>query len=282
MQIKYQDVNFIYHAKTPFQSEALKNVNVVFNHPGITTIVGKTGSGKSTLASLINYLTTPTSGQVNVDDFINAPRERHKHKEVMNLRRQIGYLFQSAEKQLFADTVIKDVVFALNNFYPKNKDNLLKAQNALKLVGLDESFYNRSPLDLSGGEKKKVAIAGVIAYQPKLLILDEPTAGLDGFAKKELLLLLKKINATGVAIIIITHDMDVVLKYADQVVVMMNGEIKKVVAKKEIFKDEVEKYGLISPQLIEFAKLLKANGKNINLDNITDISSLIQELRKNE
>lgn len=279
MQIKYQNVNYTYNLATPFKTDALKNVNLILDNHDFTMIVGRTGSGKSTLATLINYLSTPTSGKVIVNDFVNAPKKRHKHKEIQDLRKGIGFLFQFSEKQLFAETVIKDVVFGLDNFYPKNKDNLTKTKQALNLVGLDESFYNRSPLDLSGGEKKRVAIAGVIAYQPKLLILDEPTAGLDNQGKRELMSLLKKIKDSGVAIILITHDMDIVLEYADKIIVLDDGVIKKVANRHEFFSEDISQYHLLTPKVISFAKLLIKRGLNINLSNIHDIDSLVKEIK---
>ena len=211
MQIKFDHTYFTYNPDTPFKVDALHDINLSLSENNITAIVGKTGSGKSTLVQLINKLLTPTSGEVHINDLVNAKKVKIKGKRIKEFRKEIGFLFQFSENQLFEDTVIKDVMFGIKSFYPKNKNPEVLAKQALSLVGLDESFYNRSPFDLSGGEKKRVAIAGVIAYQPKLLILDEPTAGLDAKGKKEIMDVFKKIHESGVAIILVTHDMEAVL-----------------------------------------------------------------------
>lgn len=280
MQIKFNHVSFSYNPNTPFKVDALKNINLSLLKNNVTAIVGQTGSGKSTLTELINKLLTPTSGEVIINDLINSPSHRVKGKHLKTFRKDIGFLFQLPENQLFEDTVIKDVMFGIKSFYPKNNNALELAKEALNLVGLDESFYQRSPFDLSGGEKKKVAIAGVIAYHPKLLILDEPTAGLDAKGKKELMDLFMKIHQTGVAIILVTHDMDIVLEYADQMIIIDDGEIKKIGVPKEILKEDVEPYHLDTPHIYQVVHALKKEGMNINEKNITDIPSLIKELKK--
>lgn len=278
MQIKFNNVNFTYNVDSPFSVNALSNVNLELNDNNITAIVGKTGSGKSTLTELINKLLTPTSGEVHINNLINAPKVKIKGKDIKNFRKDIGFLFQFSENQLFEDTVIKDVMFGVKSFYPKKEHPEELAIKALKLVGLDESFYERSPFDLSGGEKKRVAIAGVIAYQPKLLILDEPTAGLDAKGKREIMDVFKKIHESGVAIILVTHDMDVVLEYADKMIVIDNGKIQKIGSPIEILKDDVEKYNLETPDIYQAVHEFRKLGKNIS-DNVHDIPSLIEELK---
>ncbi len=278
MQIKFNNVSFVYNNNSPFRVDALNNVNLELFENNITAIVGKTGSGKSTLTELINKLLTPTSGEVKIDSLINSPKEKIKGKTIKEFRKNIGFLFQFSENQLFSDTVLKDVMFGIESFYPKEENAEALAKKALNLVGLDESFYNRSPFDLSGGEKKRVAIAGIIAYQPKLLILDEPTAGLDAIGKKDIMDLFIRIHDSGVAIILVTHDMDVVLNYADKMVIIDNGEIKKVGSPKEILKEDVEKYNLETPNIYRVIHELKNRGINIS-ENVTDINSLIKELK---
>lgn len=277
MQIEFKNLFFNYNNKSKFKVTVLKNINHTINKNNTTAIVGKTGSGKSTLTELINYFLKPTSGEVKVNEFINSNEVKNKYKKINELRKHIGYLFQFSENQLFEDTVIKDVSFGIKNFYPKNVDIETKAKEALKLVGLDGSFYNRSPFDLSGGEKKRVAIAGVIAYKPDLLILDEPTAGLDVKGKKDIMDLFKKIHETGVQIILISHDMNVVLDYADEMIILDDGEIKRVGSPKEILKENVEQYNLETPYIYKTINALKSHG--INLENITDITSLVKELK---
>jgi len=277
MQIEFKNLYFNYNNNSEFKVTVLKNINYSISKNNITAIVGKTGSGKSTLTELINYFLKPTSGEVKVNEFVNSQEVKIKYKKINELRKRIGYLFQFSENQLFEDTVIKDVSFGVKNFYPKNEDIEAKAKEALKLVGLDDSFYNRSPFDLSGGEKKRVAIAGVIAYKPDLLILDEPTAGLDAKGKKDIMDLFKKIHKTGVQIILITHDMNVVLDYADEMIILDDGEIKKIGSPKEILKENVEKYNLETPYIYKTINALKSHG--ISLNNVNDILSLVKELK---
>lgn len=279
MQIKFKNVNFTYNHDSPFAVNALKNINLELIENNITAIVGRTGSGKSTLTELINKLLTPTSGEVTIDDLVNAPKVRVRGIKIKKFRKNIGFLFQFSENQLFEDSVIKDVMFGIKSFYPLKDRYEPLAKEALDLVNLDKSFYYRSPFDLSGGEKKRVAIAGVLAYKPKLLILDEPTAGLDAKGKREIMDLFKKIHETGVAIILVTHDMDVVLKYADKMIVIDNGEIKKIGKPQEILKEDVEQYNLETPNIYKVVHLLKKHGKRINEDKVTDINSLIKELK---
>lgn len=280
MQIDFQHVNFSYNLKTIFRVDALKDVNLVIDTNEVTAIVGKTGSGKSTLTQLINKLLTPSGGAVKIDQFINTPKKRSHRKQLQALRSEIGFLFQFPENQLFADTVLKDVEFGIRNFHPKDQDYEKKAKAALKLAGLDESFYERSPFDLSGGEKKRVAIAGVLAYQPKVLILDEPTAGLDEMGKRDLMELFKKIHQEGVGIILVTHDMDIVLKYASKVVVMDDGEIKKIGSPQAILQNEVEPYHLATPNVYHFAHQLIAQGKKIDLNRVKDVTTLVEEIKR--
>lgn len=278
MQIKFNHVNFTYNVNSPFAVNALSDINLELNENNITAIVGRTGSGKSTLTQLINKLLTPTMGEVHINDLVNAPKVRIKRKAIKDFRKNVGFLFQFSENQLFEETVIKDVMFGIQSFYPRLEHPEALAKKALNLVGLDESFYNRSPFDLSGGEKKRVAIAGVIAYQPKLLILDEPTAGLDAKGKKEIMDLFKKIHEGGVAIILVTHDMDVVLEYADKMVVIDDGKIQKIGAPKDILQDNVEKYDLETPNIYQAIHQLRKAGKNIS-ENVNDIPLLIKELK---
>ncbi|MCQ2792087.1 MAG: ATP-binding cassette domain-containing protein [Bacilli bacterium] len=281
MQIKFDHVSFSYNPNTPFQVDALKDINLEFFENNVTAIVGRTGSGKSTLTELINKLLTPTSGRVVVNNLVNDKKVKVKGKKMKAFRKDIGFLFQFSEHQLFEDSVIKDVMFGIKSYYPKHPNPLALAKQSLSLVGLDETFYERSPFDLSGGEKKRVAIAGVLAYQPKVLILDEPTAGLDNKGKKEIMDLFMKIHQTGVAIILVSHDMDVVLEYADQMVVIDNGEIERIGKPKEILKEDVEQYNLETPNIYKVVHLLKRHGKKIDENKITDIASLIKELKNN-
>lgn len=279
MQIKFSNVSFSYNANTEFAVKALNNISFDLTNDHFVALTGKTGSGKSTIAELINCFIKPTLGTVEINGFINN-QNKLKYKEVNKLRKDIGFLFQFSEKQLFEETVLKDILFGVNNFYPKRENNLQLAKSALRLVGLDESFDNRSPFDLSGGEKKRVAIAGVIAYKPKLLILDEPTAGLDARSKREIMELFKTINKEGIDILLITHDMELANDYASKIIVMDNGEIKRIGAPKEIFKEDVEQYNLESPFIYKTINLLKEKGINVDSNKVNDINSLIEEIKR--
>lgn len=279
MQIRFQNVSFVYNESTPFKTVALNNINLDLFENNVTAIVGKTGSGKSTLTELINKLLTPTEGSVIIDNLENSKKVKVHGKNIQEYRKNIGFLFQFSENQLFEETVLKDVMFGVKSFYPKTNNPEILAKDALNQVGLDSSFYNRSPFDLSGGEKKRAAIAGVLAYHPKLLILDEPTAGLDAKGKKTIMDLFMKIHHQGVAIILVTHDMDVVLKYTDQMVILDEGKIKKIGKPNDIFHEYVEQYQLETPKIFQFVHELRSKGLLINENNIKDIPTLIKEIK---
>ena len=280
MQIKFNDVSFKYNENSEFEVNVLSQINLSLNSDKIIAIAGQTGSGKSTLSELINRLLVPTEGEVIIDHLINSKAIKVKRKELFNYRKNIGFLFQFSENQLFEDSVIKDVMFGIKNFYPKENNIEQMAKDALKLVGLNESFYYRSPFELSGGEKKRVAIAGVIAYKPKLLILDEPTIGLDEKGKYEIMNLFKKIHESGVGLIIVTHDMDIVSKYADEIIILDNHNVAKIGKVKDVFKEDIEQYHLKTPNLNHFVNSLKVKGLNLNEDKIIDIPSLIKEIKE--
>ena len=224
MAIKINNVSFTYLRKTPNAVKALDDVSFEIEKGKITALVGHTGSGKSTLVQLLNALNIPEVGTVEVDDFLITNNKR-KNKKIKELRRHIASIFQFPEYQLFEETVEKDVAFGLKNFGVKDPEATNKAHEALKLVGLDESFYKRSPFELSGGEKRRVAIAGILVLNPEILILDEPTAGLDPDGTKVILDLVEKLNKEGKTIIIVTQDMSIVCKYADDVVVLKEGKL---------------------------------------------------------
>ena len=224
MSIKIKNVSFSYLTKTPNQVEALDNVSFEIKDHSITALIGHTGSGKSTLIQLLNALMIPSSGEIEVDDFL-ITNNRRKNKKIKELRQHIAAIFQFPEYQLFEETVEKDVAFGLKNYGVKEPIAIQKAHEALKEVGLDESFYKRSPFELSGGEKRRVAIAGILILNPNILVLDEPTAGLDPQGTKIVLQLIEKLHKAGKTIILVTHDMDIVLNYATDVVVLKNGKL---------------------------------------------------------
>src|SRR5574344_32620 len=179
MPIKIENLIHIYNEKTEIETEAVRGVSISFNEPFFTAIIGKTGSGKSTLIQHINGLLKPNQGKIDADGFIISSNRKECTKHINNLRKNVGYLFQFSENQLFEETVLKDVMFAPLNFGFSKCEAEKISKEALLEVGIDDSYYERSPFELSGGEKRRIALAGVIAAKPKYLILDEPTAGLD-------------------------------------------------------------------------------------------------------
>lgn len=281
MSIRFENVFYTYQEGSPFSSTALENINLTINDGDFLALVGHTGSGKSTLAQLINGLLIPSKGRVVTSDFIIDSKDR-KIKNNKNLKKYAGLVFQFPEYQLFESTVIKDVAFGPKNFSLSEEEAIKEAAVALKKVGIDESLFEKSPFELSGGQKRRVAIAGIIALKPKVLILDEPTAGLDPIGSKEMMDLFKMIHQEGTTIVMISHDMDNVLKYANRVVVMNKGSIVCDTTPRKLFLLEnlSNDYNIHEPLLIAFAKSLIKKGLEINLENIVDIDSLIQEIRR--
>lgn len=278
MAIKINHLSYTYLKKTPNQVDALKDVSLEIPEGKITAIVGHTGSGKSTLIQTMNGLITPTSGTIEIGEFTVGSNHR-KNKKIKELRKHVSIVFQFPEYQLFEETVEKDVAFGLKNYGYKDEEAIKKAHEALAKVGIDESFYKRSPFELSGGEKRRVAIAGIIAIDPEVLILDEPTAGLDPLGSKIILKLITEFNKAGKTIIIVTHDMDIVLNYSDHVIVLNEGIVAFEGKPSELFSGDVSSYSIEIPQLFKFAKLLKEHDVNINIDEIKTIDDLFNQLK---
>ena len=212
MPIKVDNLFYTYLPKTPNQTIALKGISFNIPDHSFVAFLGQTGSGKSTLMQNINALLVPQSGSIEVDEFKVAPNKR-KNKNIKQLRKHVGLVFQFPEYQLFVETVEKDVAFGPKNFGDKNEEALKKAHDALISVGLNEKYFKRSPFELSGGERRRVAIAGILAINPDILILDEPTAGLDANGADAIMSLVKKMHENGKTIILVTHDMELVMKY---------------------------------------------------------------------
>lgn len=280
MSIRFENVFFTYQKNTPFEFSALKNINLTINEGDFVSIIGHTGSGKSTLIQQINALLKPTEGKVYVGEYIVSNEK--KIKNLKQLKKYAGLVFQFPEYQLFEETVLKDVCFGPKNFNEDEKTCKNKAIKALEMVGIDSSLYNKSPFDLSGGQKRRVAIAGIIALQPKILILDEPTAGLDPKGEKDIMELFKKIHENGTTIIMVSHNMNNVLKYSNRAIVMNEGEIVLNDTPTNLFKrnDLFIKYNIKEPDVISFAKNLINGGLNINLDLIKDEKSLVNEIKR--
>lgn len=280
MPIEFQNVSYVYNRKSPFEYAALRNVDLIIPDHKFVALVGRTGSGKSTLVSHINALLRPSEGQVKINDFLLERKNRLKGKDIKELRKHVGLVFQFPEYQLFEETVEKDVAFGPKNFGAKGDEAISLAHEALQRVGLDESFYDRSPFELSGGEKRKVAIAGVLAMKPEVLIVDEPTAGLDPAASEEMMELFKAIQKEGVTLILVTHDMNIVSKYADLVVVMEDGKVAKIATPKELFSSSLDAYSLELPLLYRFVNELKERGFQINEDEVKDTKDLARCIKR--
>lgn len=283
MSINFEHVFYSYDGTSLTHNTALNDVSFSLDGHFFAALVGHTGSGKSTLIQHINALFRPTSGKVIVNDHIIDSSKR-KIKNIKNLRKQAGVVFQFAEYQLFEDTILKDVAFGPKNFGCSNEEAEEKARAALKKVGLDESYYDKSPFEVSGGEKRRVAIAGILAIEPSILILDEPTAGLDPKGAENILTLFKELYDEGTSIIIVTHDMDIVLRYATSVLCLKEGRLVGVYTPSEFFFNEelLRIVEIDEPSIISFAKKLINNGMNLNKNNIKDIPTLINEIQRRD
>lgn len=258
MPISIEEVTYQYQVNTPFERTALRDVNVTIPSGALVAFLGHTGSGKSTLVQHINGLLRPTHGRVVVDDItVRAiTKRRDKKQSLLPLRRRVGLVFQYPEHQLFEETVERDVMFGPRNFGATETEAKERAHEALRLVGLDESLWARSPFDLSGGQMRRVAIAGVLASQPNVLIVDEPTAGLDPLGRRDMLALFKRLKEElNLTLILVSHDMDDVLTYAERVVVMEQGQVAFDGDPFELFKNEglVKELQLDVPHVIRFS-----------------------------
>ena len=260
MGIALENVNFIYQEGTPLASTALSNVSLTIEDGSYTALIGHTGSGKSTILQLLNGLLVPSQGTVRVFDTLITSTS--KNKDIRQIRKQVGLVFQVAENQIFEEPVLKDVAFGPQNFGVSEEDAEQIAREKLALVGIDESLFDRSPFELSGGQMRRVAIAGILAMEPAILVLDEPTAGLDPLGRKELMNLFKKLHQSGMTIVLVTHLMDDVAEYANQVYVMEKGRLVKGGKPSDVFQDVVfmEEVQLGVPKITAFCKRLADRG----------------------
>lgn len=259
--ITFEQVNYWYQAGTPFAVHALKDINLKIKPGSFTAVIGQTGSGKSTLIQHFNALLKPTSGTVTIGDRVINSETKNKH--LKPLRKKVGMVFQFPENQLFEETVIKDIAFGPQNFGVSEADAQALAKQMAGEVGLDESLLSRSPFDLSGGQMRRVAIAGVLALEPEVLVLDEPTAGLDPRGRAEIMQLVTRLREEqGLTIVLITHQMDDVANYADHVIVMGHGELLKQGSPQTIFSDPawLEDHELGLPSATKLAYELQQGG----------------------
>ncbi len=268
MSIKIEALNYIYGENTAFEKKALNNVNLTINSGEFVGMIGHTGSGKSTLIQQINGLLIPTSGQVYVD----GEGIFNTDVKMKDIRQKVGLVFQYPEHQLFEMTIYKDVAFGPTNMGLDKAEIDSRVRWALEIVGIDEGMYEDSPFDLSGGQKRRVAIAGVLAMKPKVLILDEPTAGLDPRGRDEILTEVTNLHEKlGITVILVSHSMEDIARYVDRVVVMDRGEIRHDAPVKEVFRqvESLESMGLTVPQITYLAEALRKKGFELAADIVT-------------
>jgi energy-coupling factor transport system ATP-binding protein len=258
MDISLQEVEYRYQVKTPFERLAIKNVNIDIPAGTFLAIIGHTGSGKSTVLQHLNALLKPTSGKVIIGD--KEVTANKKQKQLKEVRQKVGIVFQFPEHQLFDETVEKDICFGPMNFGVSEEEAKRRARVAIKQVGLPEEILNKSPFDLSGGQMRRVAIAGVLAMEPDVIVLDEPTAGLDPRGRKEIMEMFHSLHLErNLSTVLVTHSMEDASKYADQIVIMQKGEVYKKGTPEEIFSspEGLIELGLDVPEVVRFQQKIE-------------------------
>lgn len=268
MSIEIRNLSYIYNENTVFEKQSLKNINLTIKDGEFIGIIGHTGSGKSTLVQHLNGLNKPSSGTI----LYNGENIHEKNFSKKKLRSKVGLVFQYPEYQLFEETVYKDVAFGPENIGMSGEDTDKNVREALELTGIPERLYNASPFELSGGEKRRVAIAGILAMKPEVLILDEPTAGLDPKGKNAILSLIASLHANDkITVILVSHSMEDVARYVKRLIVMNDGEIFADGKPSEIFAryKELEKIGLSAPQTVYLLNELRDIGYNVNTNIVT-------------
>lgn len=279
MSLILDHVNYIYEANTSMAVAALKDINLNINDGEFIGLIGHTGSGKSTLIQHFNGLIKPTTGGV----YFNGADINDSDYNKKILRSKVGLVFQYPEHQLFEIDVFTDVCFGPKNLGLSKKEIELRAYTALKQVGIEDEYFYQSPFDLSGGQKRRVAIAGVLAMKPEVLVLDEPTAGLDPRGRDEILSLISKLHKeNGITVILVSHSMEDIAKYVERLIVMNKGSIMYDATPREIFRNykELEKVGLAAPQVTYIMNQLSENGYQVNCD-VTTIEEAKNEILNN-
>lgn len=277
MEIRFNHVDYIYNEKTPLAKLALSDIDFSFKKDMINGIVGSSGSGKTTLVEMINALLIPTKGNIEVGNTIIS--KRRKIENINKFRNKIGLVFQNPEEQFFCKTVKKEIEFGMKYFNKSETDVDKHVKDALIMVGLDDSYLNRDPFSLSSGEMRKVAIASILAFNPKIIILDEPTIGLDNQSKNNLIKIIKMLkNRYHKTIIIVSHDTELLHKIVDYIYVLDNGKIVLEGTKYEVFTNkEVNNFGVRAPKIIEFEQMAR-DKKKIKLLYRDDINDLMKDV----
>ena len=276
MSLILDHVNYVYGEDTALAVHALKDVNLVIPDGQFIGLIGHTGSGKSTLVQHLNGLIKPTSGTI----YYNGEDIHEKDYDKKQLRSKVGLVFQYPEHQLFEIDVFKDVCFGPKNLGLSQKEVELRAYAALKQVGIADEYFYQSPFDLSGGQKRRVAIAGVLAMKPEILVLDEPTAGLDPKGRDEILDQIAKLKEeTGITVILVSHSMEDVAKYVERIIVMNHGSVLYDDVPKEVFRHykELEQVGLAAPQVTYIMQALAKKGMPVDTS-ATTVEEAVQEI----
>lgn len=272
LPIELKDISYTYMPGTPYERKALRHVSLTIADGTFVAIAGHTGSGKSTLLQHLNGLLTPTTGQVFVDGVDLSPKQRSEKLAALAARRSVGMVFQYAENQLFEETIYEDIAFGPRNFGCEEAEIDKRVRGAMALVNLDFATYkDRSPFQLSGGQMRRVALAGVLALQPRYLVLDEPTAGLDPKGRKALLQVIRELHKkAGTTIIFVSHNMDDIFALADEVVVMKQGELLLSGTPAEVFPqtERIAEAGLRPPQLMALLSRVQAAGIPLAADDL--------------
>jgi energy-coupling factor transport system ATP-binding protein len=277
MSIKIENLTHVYMPKTPFEKKAIDNISIEIKQGEFVALIGHTGSGKSTLIQHINGLLKPTSGTIIIDELDITV----KKAKLTDIRKKVGLVFQYPEYQLFEETIEKDIAFGPHNLGLDNDEINKRVQRAMKIVGLDyEEYKDKSPFEISGGQKRRVAIAGVVAMEPKILILDEPTAGLDPKGRDDILnKIVELYKQNDMTIILVSHSMEDVAKVANRIIVMDEGTCILDGTPQKIFKEIeiLESVGLAVPQVTYLIRELRSKGFNVSEDTFT-VEKARQEL----
>lgn len=284
MPIEVKNISHIYMENTPYEKKALNNVSLTINEGEFVAIAGHTGSGKSTLMQHFNGLLNPTKGEVFIDGIdIN----KKKDKKTLNARRSVGMVFQYPEQQLFEESIFADIAFGPRNFGCSEDEVKQRVKEAMDFVELDyEEYKDKSPFLLSGGQMRRVAIAGIIALKPKYLVLDEPTAGLDPRLKQNLLQKVKRLHQKEkITIIMVSHNMDDISLLADKVAIMRQGKLMIYGEPREVFtyKDVIEQAGLLEPEVMQLLRKIKEYGLDVDINALNKqeaLNNILVALRK--
>ena len=282
MPIEVKNLTHIYMEGTPFEARALDSVSLSIRDGEFIGVIGHTGSGKSTLIAHLNALDRPEPGTV----FVNGMDLGAKDADLAKVRRTVGLVFQYPEYQLFEETVAKDIAFGPRNLKLPENEVQARVRRAMEMVGLAERYADRSPFDLSGGQKRRAAIAGVLAMEPSILILDEPAAGLDPVGRREMLDLVKRIHKAGTTVVMVSHSMDDVGRLCDRLIVLEHGHVVFTGTPAEVFRhgDELRAIGLDVPECARLAAALREKGFSLPEDiySYDDVRSALLKMLKGE